>query len=208
VAKIAPVARSPIVLAPPHAVVGAWMVPLRTSAASLRIIDCTAVAKVLIRAEPTAEAVSAIGVPFGRTQRSEDGYLITGSGPGEWVLFGPPDTAPDLIRHAERLLPSAFVSVVDISHGRALVRLVGPNATQVLAKVCAIDFSDAVTANGSALRSMVAHIVTDIVRDDQGGVNSYLLHCDRSFGQFLFDALLDAGEEFGIDVDGFALPGI
>jgi hypothetical protein len=26
---------------------------------------------------------------------------------------------------------------------------------------------------------------------------------ERSVGQYLFDALLDAGAEFGIDVDGF-----
>jgi hypothetical protein len=30
-----------------------------------------------------------------------------------------------------------------------------------------------------------------------------LLHCERSSGQFLFDALLDAGAEFGIDIQGF-----
>ena len=32
---------------------------------------------------------------------------------------------------------------------------------------------------------------------------SYLLHCERSVGQYLFDALLDAGAEFGVEVDGF-----
>lgn len=207
-AKFTPVARSPIVGVPPHTVVDDWLVPLRTSAAALQIIDYTALAKVLIRAEPGVQAVSAFGVPFGRARRRDDGWLIVGSGPGEWVLVGPPDAAPDLIRDAESALSSAFVSVVDISHGRALVRLTGPEAAQVLAKLCAIDFSDPTTPNGSALRSAVAEVVTDIVRDDQRDVGSYLLHCERSFGQFLFDALLDAGEEFGIDVAGFELPGI
>jgi hypothetical protein len=35
--------------------------------------------------------------------------------------------------------------------------------------------------------------VTDIVRDDQGAVPSYLLHCERSSGQYLAEVLLDAG---------------
>lgn len=50
-----------------------------------------------------------------------------------------------------------------------------------------------------------------MIRDDQQGtagpVRSYLLHCERSCGQYLFDALLDAGAEFGIDIDGFRAPG-
>jgi glycine cleavage system aminomethyltransferase T len=48
--------------------------------------------------------------------------------------------------------------------------------------------------------------VTDVVRDDQDGVLSYLLHCERSSGQYLFDALIDAGDEFGIEVEGFVAP--
>lgn len=207
-AEFEPVARSPIVVATPHAVVAGWLVSQRASTASLRIVDCTAVAKVLVRAAPSAEAVSAFGVPFGRTQRRENGWLVTGSAPGEWILFGPPNAAADIVRQAQQALPGAFVSVVDVTHDRALVRLAGPDAASLLAKVCAIDFSDATTANGSALRSVVAGVVTDIVRDDQSDVRSYLLHCDRSSGQFLYDALLDAGREFAIDVDGFELPGI
>jgi hypothetical protein len=41
------------------------------------------------------------------------------------------------------------------------------------------------------------------VDDRNDGVPSYLLHCERSSGQHLFDALLDATGEFGGDVDGF-----
>ena len=37
---------------------------------------------------------------------------------------------------------------------------------------------------------------------------SYLLHCERSSGQYLFGALVSAGESLGVGVDGFRLPGI
>jgi glycine cleavage system aminomethyltransferase T len=46
-----------------------------------------------------------------------------------------------------------------------------------------------------------------VIRDDTGGARSYLLHCERSVGQYLFDAIVRAGAEFGIGVDGFRLPG-
>ena len=55
----------------------------------------------------------------------------------------------------------------------------------------------------SAFRSSVAKIVTDVVRDDVDGAPSYLLHCERSSGQYLFDVLVDAGDEFGLEVAGF-----
>jgi sarcosine oxidase gamma subunit len=86
------------------------------------------------------------------------------------------------------------------------VRLTGEQAPDMLAKVCGIDFSDEVTPDGAAFRSSVAKLVTDVVRDDLDGERSYLLHCERSSGQYLFDALLDAGDEFGIEIDGFATP--
>jgi hypothetical protein len=63
-------------------------------------------------------------------------------------------------------------------------------------------------APDAALRSAVAGEATDLARDDLERVPSYLLHCERSSGQYLFDSLLDAAAEFGIDVDGFVPPGI
>jgi sarcosine oxidase subunit alpha len=42
-----------------------------------------------------------------------------------------------------------------------------------------------------------------IVRDYVGGRPSYLCYCERSSGQFLFDTLMDAGNEFGVDADGY-----
>ncbi len=49
----------------------------------------------------------------------------------------------------------------------------------------------------------MAKVVTDVVRDDFDGTRSYLLHCERSSGQYLFDVLVDAGAEFGLEIAGF-----
>ena len=96
-----------------------------------------------------------------------------------------------------------LVTVVDLTHGRALIRLTGARSADVLAKETSVDLSDNVRRDGVALRTAVAGLATDIVRDDQAGVPSYLVHCERSSGQYLFDSLLDAGDEFGVEVDGF-----
>ena len=198
-----PIARSPVAAAPPVAVVDGWEVSQRRSDAGLRLADRTPLAKVLVRSEPSSPSAAPLGVGFGGAARRPDGVLVVGSGPGEWLLIGPPNTAPDLAAGVPGGNGTGPVSVVDVTHGRAMVRLSGPDAARALAKLCAIDLRERVTPDGAAFRSMVANVSTDVVRDDRDGVPSYLLHCERSSGQYLFDALLDACAEFGGDVDGF-----
>lgn len=149
---------------------------------------------------------AASAVPFGHAVRDDSGALVVGRGPEEWLLLGGPTGVgrPGL----KPSLEGAFVTVIDVSHGHSWVRLSGDRAADLLAKVCAIDLGDGITPNGAAFRSSVAKVVTDVVRDDVGSADlggmaggatrSYLLGCDASLGQYLRDALLDAGAEFGI----------
>ena len=202
--EMIPVARSPISPAPPVTVEHGWEVSARRTNADLRIMDCTPLAKVLVLASMDGGVARALGVPFGRAARDEHDALVVGSGPGEWLLLAPPGTATEVADRIEAVPDDGLVSVVDVTHGRTLMRISGARTPDLLAKVCAIDFSEEVTPDGAAFRSSVAKLVTDVVRDDESGVRSYLLHCGRSSGQYLFDALLDAGDEFGIEIDGFA----
>ena len=190
----APVARSPIAPAEPVTIVGGWEVSaVRADGAGLTLTDCTPLAKVAV----ASRSAELRGIRFGRAAREEDGTLVVGSGPGEWLLIGPPGRAAALAAQAG---PDA--TWVDLTHGRALVRLTGPDATDVLARLCSADLHDDLVPDGAALRT-VAAVATDIIRDDAGGVRSYLLHCERSVGQYLFDALLQAGAGYGLAVDGF-----
>ena len=202
----APVARSPIAPVPPTTVEHGWEVSARRSAAELKITDFTPLAKNLVLAPADGELARILGVPFGRAARDAHGTLVVGSGPGEWLLLSTPGTSAAVRERIEQIQDEGLVSVFDATHGWALVRITGTRTPDLLAKVCAIDFSEAVTPNGAAFRSSVAKLVTDVVRDDLHGERSYLLHCERSSGQYLFDALIDAGDEFEIGVDGFADP--
>ena len=205
--ETAPIARSPIAPVPPVAIERGWEVSARRSAAELKITDCTPLAKVLVLASTGGEVARALGVPFGRATRDAHGTLVVGSGPGEWLLLATPGTSVAVTQRVEEVPGEGLISVFDATHGLALLRITGARAPDLLAKVCAIDFSEAVTPDGAAFRSSVAKLVTDIVRDDRDGEISYLLHCERSSGQYLFDVLIDAGDEFGIEVDGFVDPG-
>ncbi len=206
-----PLARSPIRPPAPLIVLAGWEVSGRRAAAALTLTDCTPLAKVLLRAPAGGQAAGELGTPLGRARRNAAGVLVVGSGPGEWLLIAPPGQTADVVARLDDLagrIPGETVSVTDLSHGRALVRLTGQKAARVLAAVCGIDLSDAVTPDGAAFRSSVAALATDVIRDDVAGVRSYLLHCERSSGQYLFDALLSAGRDLGIEIDGFTTPGI
>jgi heterotetrameric sarcosine oxidase gamma subunit len=152
-----------------------------------------------VRAPHDGGVAAALG-PFGRAARDATGALVVGSGPGEWLVIDAPGTQGTLHDRLEEHVAASdeFVTVVDLTHGRALVRLQGRRSADLLAKLCAIDLADDVVPDGAALRTSVAKLVTDIVREDAGGMPGYLLHCERSSGQYLVDALLDAGAEFGI----------
>jgi heterotetrameric sarcosine oxidase gamma subunit len=202
----APIARSPIAQVRPTTMEHGWEVSARRSVAELKITDCTPLAKTLVLASMGGELARTLGVPFGRAVRDAQGALVVGSGPGEWLLLSTPGTSAAVTESVGQIQDEKLVSVFDATHGRALMRITGARAPDLLAKVCAIDLAEGVTPNGAAFRSSVAKVVTDVVRDDRDGERSYLLHCERSSGQYLFDALIDAGDEFEIGVDGFADP--
>lgn len=210
-----PVARSPITPAPPETVARGWSVSGRRSDSALTLTDCTPLAKVRVKAAWDGSAARSLGIPFGRAARrtwslgSDVAVLLVGSAPGEWLALGPPGSSPLVVEHLRRaalLEPAELVTVIDVTHGRALLRLSGPRSVDVLAQECGVDLSDDICPDGAALSCPVAGVSTEVVRDDRDGP-SYLLHCEWSAGRYLFDALLDAGTDHGIDVDGFRTRG-
>jgi sarcosine oxidase gamma subunit len=84
----------------------------------------------------------------------------------------------------------------------------------LLSKVCALDFRVGSFPCGRAVRSSLAKVPCEIIRDDlpyapsNGPFTStvtlsYLIICDWPVGQYIFETLVDAGREYDIDVDGF-----
>lgn len=191
----APVARSPIV------VTGTGQ-----GDSALTLTDESALGTLLVRAAARGPMADALGTRFGRAVREAgDETLVVGSGPGEWLLVAPPQGLQKLATWLEQQgeTDPGLVSIIDVTSGRAMMRLTGHAAADVLARLCAVDLGDWLVPDGGAFRSSVANVVTDVVRDDAGGVAtgdrpSYLLHCERSSGQYLWDSVMDAGLEHGL----------
>ena len=135
-----------------------------------------------------------MSVPFG-SSRTEESVLIVGQRPDEFLLLGHETAIRVLLDGLDR---AGHVSVIDNTHGRAMFRLTGAGSASVLEKLCSLDWNDHMTPDGAAVSGSVAKVTCDIVRNDLQGTPSYLISCDRSYGQYLFEVILDAGQEFSI----------
>lgn len=120
--------------------------------------------------------------PKWRTFTEPVGGFSWSVSPGEWTVLG---YRPD-------------GEVVDLTSVRAMFRLTGTDGSRLLAKICALDLDNDKFTNGSAARTLVAGVATELVRDDQDGVTSYLILPSRSFGRYMRETILDAGGEFGL----------
>lgn len=116
------------------------------------------------------------------TSKGTGDDLVWSVSPGEWTVLG---KEPDR-------------ETVDLTHVRAMFRLTGVDAADLVNRVCSLDLSDGVFPNGAAARTLFAGVATEIVRDDQNEVLSYLIVPSSSFKRYIREVMEDAGAEFAL----------
>ena len=156
----------------------------------LTLVDESSSARILVKGSD-----SGLDVRFGTSAASPSGGLVCGTRPDEWMLLGSLDEADAIMASVNA---EGFVAVLDQTHSRAMFRFGGADVVEAMEKVCSIDLSDDMTPDGAVFSASVAKVTCDVVRNDVAGTTSYLIMCDRSFGDYLFEALADCGEEFGL----------
>jgi sarcosine oxidase subunit gamma len=112
-------------------------------------------------------------------------------GPDEWLTVSAASALPT---------PAAAddVTFVDVSHGRAVVRLSGPHVRDTLAKGCTLDLHPEVFTPGRCAQS--AHSRVSVILDHvQPGV--FDLYCPRSYAGSVWHWLAQAGAEYGCGID-------
>ena len=91
-----------------------------------------------------------------------------------------------------------FVTVTDITHGRAEIRVIGPNSQTLLSKVCGLDFHPSRFPNETAKQSSLAKTTQLIIRCDIGELSAFSIIGAQSLGPYVWDTLMEASREFGI----------
>lgn len=82
---------------------------------------------------------------------------------------------------------------VDLTHVRAAIRLSGPNARHLLLRLTPLDVTPDLFPPGSAARTIVAGITTEIAHDSDA---TFLLITSRSFAGSLWHAIEFAAHEW------------
>jgi sarcosine oxidase subunit gamma len=130
--------------------------------------------------------------------RAGDGLLARLS-PANFYLFG---TSPTTDLPSAAMLDAhfreanLFAHATDYSGGTAVLRLVGNAAPELLSKICGLDFHASRFPNLFVAQTSTAKIKTLIARYDEGQTPGYYLHVDAPSGQYFWETVLDAGQEF------------
>ncbi len=91
-----------------------------------------------------------------------------------------------------------FVTVTDVTHGNAELRVVGAASRELLSKLCGLDFHPDVFANHAAKQSSLAKTTQLIIRRDIGLLPAFSIIGARSLGAYVWEALMRAGREWNI----------
>lgn len=88
-----------------------------------------------------------------------------------------------------------LITVTDVTHGRAELWLVGPDAGELLSRLCGLDFHPGAFGSGEARESSVAKTKQLLVRSDVGQASAFAVIGARSLGAYLWETILDAGRD-------------
>jgi heterotetrameric sarcosine oxidase gamma subunit len=168
---------------------------------NLKLIDLTGAPIVRIQgpaAEPLQDLFPAVPAKPGDVVDLGQGLLAC-LRPQEFYLFGKTveavlPTTTELARHFAE--SGQHLHATDYTHGQAVVWLVGPAAPQLLSKICGLDFRERAFPNRQVKQTNVAKIKALIVRDDEDDIPAYFLYVTRPMGQYFWETLWDAGQEF------------
>ena len=122
-------------------------------------------------------------------------------GPDEWLVVG---GGADLGTRIETAFRGHFVTVTDVSDLYCAIGLAGPRVRDVFAKGCSLDTHGSVFPPGRVARSLLAK--ADVILH-RTGAGAFEVFVARSYADYLWRWLEDAGREYGVAVvEAAAMP--
>jgi sarcosine oxidase subunit gamma len=161
-----------------------------------------ALATVMARRDTAAALAARVRYAFGLDppavpRRAEAGPVaFAWAGPGHWLATQA--NGGDFARQLRHALVG-LASVTDQTDGRAVIRVRGIRARDALGKGVPLDLHPRAFAPGDAAVTTVAHIGVHLWQIDDAP--TYELAVPRSFAAAFWRWLLDAGAEYGVEVE-------
>ena len=139
--------------------------------------------------EPVAEPLTAV--------RRRDVAMLW-LGPDEWLVVTPDRRAERIERELRGALEGQHAALSDVSHGRTVLALSGPDARALLAKGCPLDFHPRVFGPGRCAQSSLAKC--QMLIHQVGEAPAFEIYVNRSFAQYAWTWIEDAGQEFRVRI--------
>lgn len=84
---------------------------------------------------------------------------------------------------------NVLITVTDVTHGRAGIRVQGPGSAELLSRLCGLDFRPAAFPNGTARFSSLAKTRQLLIRDDRDGLTTFFVFGPRSLGRYVWEVM-------------------
>ena len=123
-----------------------------------------------------------------------DGVMIGRITPSRYLLITKQGGAADAAAKVESAVGDAFITVSPQTNGQAMIHMSGERSQALFSKLCGLDFDSAEFPVNCVKISSLAKIRVNIWHTEDG----YQLYCGRSYSEYLWQTIRQAGVEFGL----------
>jgi sarcosine oxidase subunit gamma len=150
-----------------------------------------------------AAVAAATGLEPPRTPNrwlAADAVRLFWLGPDEWLLQAPAARETSLVEDLRRALDGQHAAVTVLSGGQTVIGLRGAEAALVLAKGCTLDLHPRALKAGDCAQTRLAKANVLLHRLPEGEGAGFEITVRRSFADYLWRWLADAGAIHGLKV--------
>jgi len=134
--------------------------------------------------------------------KNTDGVVARGGccrlGSDHVLLLTELDTVAEMEQTLTQQMQAAdgCIHLTNLTSALAAVQLVGPRSRELLGKLTALDLSPLQFADLTCAQGSIARVHALVVRADVESIFAYEVYYGREFGEYFWDTLRDAGQEF------------
>ena len=138
-----------------------------------------------------ATKASGVSMPAMNTVKSDGSNGLCWMSPDELLVLCAYDDVGPVLTKMQKALDKTHALAVNVSDARAVFRVSGPNARDVMAKLCPVDFSPAAFKTGMFRRSRMAQVPAAFWMCDE---QTFQIICFRSVADYVFELLKGAAQ--------------
>lgn len=123
----------------------------------------------------------------------------------ELYLLAPPNAEQSLIPALETTAGQrqSLLTLTDLTAAYSGLLLAGPRSRDVLSKLCALPLDEGAFPDYHGAQTGLAKTRAILIRRDRGPLPAFELYSDYSYAGYLWRAVMDAGQEWGITPFGW-----